>query len=215
MYKVHINERPLILCKTTEISEILKTYQGKKILRSRYMGRIKVLLHHVDMMEKGQNYDIVVIETSDFGVLKSNFKSLFKIVEASGGVVQNEFGEILFIYRRGYWDLPKGKLDNGETKKCAAIREVEEETGVKNIELGKKVLVTKHMFRTRSGKRAIKKSHWYKMSAHKQKLIPQLEEDILKAEWLSIEEALAKPEAMYRSIEDVINAYVESNITTT
>lgn len=207
MYKVYINEKPLIICNDTDTETLLQIYTGKKILRSRYMGKTKVLLQHIDMMEKAQHHDVVIIESKDFETLKTDLKELFKIVKASGGVVENELGELLFIFRRGFWDLPKGKIDEGESKKDAAVREVEEETGIQNIELGKKLIVTKHMYRTRQGKRAIKKSYWYKMKATKQTLTPQLEEDILKAEWLKIADVLKKEEAIYQSINDVLSAY--------
>jgi 8-oxo-dGTP pyrophosphatase MutT (NUDIX family) len=66
-----------------------------------------------------------------------------KTIVAAGGLVFNENKELLMIYRRSKWDLPKGKLDEGETIEECAIREVEEETGVQQIILGK--LIQKHI----------------------------------------------------------------------
>ena len=116
----------------------------------------------------------------------------------------NENNEILFIFRKGSWDLPKGKIDLGETKKEAAIREVMEETGVTNLELISKLGKTLHLFRTKSYKRAIKKSIWYNMTAQKQLLTPQIDEDIEIATWMTKEEFLSEPRKVYRSILEVI-----------
>ncbi|MCK7539615.1 MAG: NUDIX domain-containing protein [Marinilabiliales bacterium] len=70
---------------------------------------------------------------------KYDLFSLFNIVIAAGGFVRNEKDEILFIFRRGHWDLPKGKLNHKkgiiEKKKDAAVREVMEETGIEKIDI--------------------------------------------------------------------------------
>lgn len=81
-------------------------------------------------------------------VILKAFQSEIKEIVAAGGIVFNEFNEVLFIYRRGYWDLPKGKLDPGETLEEAAVREVEEETGIKNIQLLQYIDDTYHLFKT-------------------------------------------------------------------
>jgi len=111
------------------------------------------------------------------------FKSNFKLIKAGGGVVQNEKGEILFIFRLNKWDLPKGKLDPGETIKECAIREVMEECNLKDIELHKRICSTFHTYTT-SKNYMIKKSYWYLMSVKgKQKLIPQTQENITEVRW--------------------------------
>src|SRR5215510_275068 len=100
-----------------------------------------------------------------------------KKIIAAGGLVVNDRDELLMIFRRGKWDLPKGKLDKGESLKDCAIREVEEETGLKNITLGPPLIITYHTYH--EGARFIlKESHWYKMSVSgQQNLVPQTEED--------------------------------------
>ncbi len=104
---------------------------------------------------------------------------------AAGGLVQNEMGDILFMFRRGKWDLPKGKLDPGETLEECALREVEEETGVGQLELKKFLLQTLHEYEE-LGKVIEKKTHWYFMTTTShQKLIPQTEEDITELRWIA------------------------------
>ena len=100
-------------------------------------------------------------------------------------MVENEKKEILMIFRRGKWDLPKGKLEKGEKLESCAIREVEEETGLKNIKLLGPLTTTYHTYH--EGTRFIlKESHWFKMRVKdKQTLIPQTNEDIHDIKWVN------------------------------
>src|SRR5437870_3335010 len=107
-----------------------------------------------------------------------------KIV-AAGGIVENEEKKILFQFRRGKWDLPKGKLDDGESLEECAVREVEEETGVKNIELGELVGVTSHFYNEKE-QEIEKETHWFAMKVFgEQQLVPQVEEDIFELRWVA------------------------------
>ena len=100
------------------------------------------------------------------------------------GLVKNKAGEILLIFRRGKWDLPKGKLDDNETLLECAVREVKEETGLKEIEAGEEIDITYHTY-IEFGKHILKESHWYMMRATTaEKLIPQTEEDITDIRWV-------------------------------
>ena len=112
------------------------------------------------------------------------------IIIAAGGLVQNSKGEILLIYRRGFWDLPKGKLDAGESIPDCAIREVQEETGLKSIELGPFICTTTHAYYDKwLSKEVEKHTHWYAMlSLANETLVPQTEEDIEKIEWVPMEQ---------------------------
>ena len=92
---------------------------------------------------------------------KNLIKQDFKIIDAAGGVVSNEKGKRLLIYRLKKWDLPKGKLDKGENFKMAAIREVEEETGVK-VKLKKSITTTWHTYTIRNNP-ILKRNKWYAM----------------------------------------------------
>lgn len=110
-----------------------------------------------------------------------------KRIIAAGGLVFNEQDELLMIFRRGFWDLPKGKLEKGETIEQCAIREVQEETGLQNITLKNFISITLHeYFDTYLDELVIKESHWYYMTVKDhQVLVPQTEEDISMIKWIS------------------------------
>ena len=115
-----------------------------------------------------------------------------KQIIAAGGLVTNAQGEILWIFRRGFWDLPKGKVDEGESLEECAVREVQEETGLQTISLGAFICMTTHTyFDTWLQKDVVKETHWYSMNAtalDAETLIPQTEEDIEKIEWVPREQ---------------------------
>lgn len=106
---------------------------------------------------------------------------------AGGGLVLNDAGKLLMIFRRGKWDLPKGKLDEGETIAQCAVREVMEETGLRQVELGQLIDISYHAyFDPYLNQDVIKESHWYAMQAKgNQPLVPQTAEDIQAIEWVS------------------------------
>ncbi len=205
MYKIYINENKLLLTDSQSVRDEKKT-KGKLLVP--YSGKTKMLLSYIDMMEKTNRFKEVIIHHANITKLKKDFNSLFKIIRAAGGVVNDGEDNILFIYRRGCWDLPKGKIDKGEKKKEAALREVEEETGITNITIGKKIKTTRHTYRTKDGKRAIKKTFWYEMSAPHQKLIPQKEEDITKAEWIPLKKVTQLKGKVFKNIKEVSEAYL-------
>lgn len=128
---------------------------------------------------------------------------------AAGGLVTNPQGQILWIFRRGFWDLPKGKLDEGETIQTCAVREVEEETGIKNIRLHDLLKFTNHTyFDTHLNQEVVKRTYWFHMTIPtEQKRIPQATEDIEKIEWHSLATAKHCLEQTYPSIIEVIEAY--------
>ena len=132
-----------------------------------------------------------------------------KQIIAAGGLVTNAQGEILWIFRRGFWDLPKGKLDEGETIQTCAIREVEEETGIRNIKLHELLKFTNHLYFDKYlQEELVKRTYWFHMTiADMQKGIPQSSEDIEKIEWHSLATAKKCLEQTYPTILEVIEAY--------
>jgi len=131
-----------------------------------------------------------------------------KIV-AAGGIVENEDGAILFIYRRGKWDLPKGKLDDDETIEECAVREVEEETGLRNIKRGELLTVTNHSYEEK-GKTIDKETWWYAMKVTgEQILVPQVEEDISEMAWALEYELAPYLDNTYPNIVQVVEQYFD------
>jgi 8-oxo-dGTP pyrophosphatase MutT (NUDIX family) len=200
MYKIYINERALILTSTKKLPFKKIT---KKTLVAKYLGKKKFLFNYIDMLEKGGDFEKIVIYHDDIDVLKADFNSLFTKLKAGGGVVKNEFNEILFIFRKNTWDLPKGKKDKGEKLRACAIREVMEETGTVDLKIDRMLVVTRHLYKQK-GQRILKYTKWYLMNTHKQKLIPQLAEDITKAKWMTSETFFSEPRKVYKNIGDVL-----------
>ncbi len=117
-------------------------------------------------------------------------------VTAAGGVVirtVDEKEQLLLMFRRGAWDLPKGKLDPGETIEQCALREVNEETGVTGLTITRFLAQSHHDYDDEWGMWS-KTTHWYLMSIDGDggELTPQTEEDIEQLEWVTVEEALAR-----------------------
>jgi 8-oxo-dGTP pyrophosphatase MutT (NUDIX family) len=135
-----------------------------------------------------------------------------KKIIAGGGVVVNENNQVLFIYRRKKWDLPKGKLDPGEDIKACAIREVMEETGIRNLTIGNLIIVTTHSYEE-NGMNMQKETHWFEMKAStidNSILTPQLEEEIEKIEWVSLENLEEYLSETYTTIQQVLNSWNRS-----
>ena len=130
----------------------------------------------------------------------------YKLIKAAGGVVTDDEARVLLIFRKGKWDLPKGKAEEHEPLELCANREVIEETGLNELLLRKPLVVTYHTY-IEKGKDILKETHWYLFDAPgKQKLQPQLEEDILKVEWVAPEKVNDYKRNSYLLISDVLNA---------
>lgn len=205
MYKIYINDHPLYLLKYEEAEH----FREKDCEVYPYMGNKTVLLNVIDQLEKSKDEQKIGIYASNYDQLKYDFKSLFRKVQAMGGIIVNPKGKVLFIYRRGMWDLPKGKKEKGERKKECALREVEEETGLSKLDLTNKVGKTRHTYRhPRTGKRILKITHWYEMKVlEKEEIKLQKEEDIEDSKWLTIPSFLAGKYDTFANIKEVLIEY--------
>ena len=133
-----------------------------------------------------------------------NFCSHYKTVEAAGGLVENEQGHWLFIYRNGMWDLPKGKLEKGESIEECAVREVAEECGIAKPTIVRQLSTTYHTYTLKSEK-ILKPTYWYLMkSTDVSELIPQTEEGITEVKWVSTDEAHLLADGSFGSIQEVV-----------
>lgn len=128
-----------------------------------------------------------------------------QVIFAAGGLVKSPQNKVLVINRLGRWDLPKGKVEAGETMDIAALREVEEETGLQHITLGPLLIKTFHTYPLK-GHQVFKETHWYAMTAPEQKLVAQAEEDITQAIWITPTELPQILADTYGNIRLVIEA---------
>ena len=152
-----------------------------------------------------QKYKVYINNTPK--IIEENWKifcSNYIIVEAAGGIVLNNDNQILMIFRNGKWDLPKGKLETGESLQDCAIREVEEECGITGLSVIEKTLKTYHTYVLR-GKGVLKQTHWYKMKTNFDgEFSPQIEEGITKVSWFYTHEIFKKTQNSYGNIIDVL-----------
>lgn len=204
--KVYFDDKPLFLCdKIDEVIEPFIHHDDAIFIDELNSHTIKTIIHE---MQQSQVHAGVFFH-SDLDALKQAFFKKFTLVTAAGGLVQNEKKEYLLIFRRGKWDLPKGKLDKGEKLEDCAIREVEEETGLKEVKLIKPLCVTYHTYH--EGARFIlKDSHWYIMKVKgSQQLVPQTEEDIHEIRWVKKEGLSEYIKISYPSVADVLRSVAE------
>ncbi len=181
---------------------------GNNQLALPYRGIKNSLFQYLDTLEKSSRFESIKIYSDDVKTLYTDLKSLMLWVPAAGGVIENSKGEILLIFRKGFWDLPKGKLDGMETSKSAAIRECIEETGLKNILLGKKIHETFHIYREKKDQRALKKTKWFAMSYNGDKPPrPQKDEGITETIWIAPDKAMLKV-PIYENIKNVLQSFI-------
>jgi 8-oxo-dGTP pyrophosphatase MutT (NUDIX family) len=172
MYKVFVNEKKLLLSKQSENLEKMLGYEN--------VTSLEIAL---DLLENTS-----VTELNVFGEnideIWAKFQSLFRIIEAAGGIVNNPSGDILFIKRLGKWDLPKGKMEKGESREESAVREIEEETGLRDVELVRFINTTYHIYVERNGDKVLKCTHWFEMNFDGEDTSkPQIEEGITEVAW--------------------------------
>lgn len=180
---IYFNSRKLLLSEgNTQISE----YQEYKVIDERQfpLNNFEELVNA--FINDSQNNGILLI-CKDVSQTFKRLKKHFYYIEAAGGFIENN-QRYLFIHRHGRWDLPKGKLEKKETTELAAIRECEEECGIKNLKIVKPLSSTFHIYKYKDGY-ALKQSYWYYMTSnYNETLKPQTEESIDKVEWFHLNE---------------------------
>jgi ADP-ribose pyrophosphatase YjhB (NUDIX family) len=190
MYKVFVNDCPIIL---TDNNNISTKYQ-----KINFDG---VSIPEIVQSIFNNNLEGICLVCNNLNNCWKQFKSYFKIQKAAGGKVLNVNNEVLFIYRFQKWDLPKGKINKGEKKQECAIREVEEECGIENLKIEKKLETTYHIFE-RKNKTILKVTYWYLMKTDFEgQLIPQTEEDIEKVVFKNTDETEIALKNTYENIK--------------
>jgi 8-oxo-dGTP pyrophosphatase MutT (NUDIX family) len=179
-FKVYFEDKPFIITNTLSAAEAAEAH-AEGVLMLNQPTQPLLLQAVQDMLQGRVKAAYVVTEhTQKYWQL---FCSRFTPVTAGGGLVSNNAGGWLFIFRRGKWDLPKGKQDDGESIETCALREVKEETGLRQVVLGAKLGITYHVYR-RQQVLYLKDTHWYAMQAPGHlPLTPQTEEDIDYIGW--------------------------------
>jgi ADP-ribose pyrophosphatase YjhB (NUDIX family) len=195
MYKIYINQNVLVISQLDNSSqEVLHNASNNSESAVLTISKEEI----INII--GQKNIICANPTAVFNQLKQQFT----LINAAGGLVKNSQSEYLFIFRRGKWDLPKGKLDEGEDFETAAIREVQEECGITHIELGDLYHMSYHIYEENSDW-VLKQTNWYLMKSDDKNLIPQLAEGITQTAWLSTNQFEKVRENTYASIDEIIS----------
>lgn len=206
MYKVFIDNTPVYFVESEKDLP-------KKCLALEYNPKVDYadffLNHSKDL---GNKYSFGFISNNPETLLLSVFSGIIYI-EASGGLVKNTItGKYLFIKRNGFWDIPKGKLDEGEKPKAAGVREVEEECGISGPKITSHLVNTFHTYTSKHGT-FLKKTYWYNMDySGTDKLIAQKEEGITKVKWVKKDSKKWKKiyNSTFESIKDVMDGLQEN-----
>jgi len=201
--KIYFNDKPLFLCdRMTDEINVYAHHDDAVLIDEFSHPAVNSMIHE---MRQAKIHAGIFVH-SDLEVLKKAFWKKFNLIKAGGGLVDNGKGLYLFMFRRGKWDLPKGKLDPGETLEQCAVREVGEETGLQEVRLERPLVVTYHTY-DESGKHMLKETHWYKMNtADGQMLKPQQEEQITELRWVAPDRMGELLKNTFPSIVDVIRA---------
>ena len=163
-----------------------------------------------NLLQKFDNSNMLRIVSDEPESVFERFAGQMRRVEAAGGIVENANGEVLMIHRRGWWDLPKGHVEPGETTEEAALREVSEETGLHSLEIVTPLMTTQHFYDT-YGEWEMKRTWWYLMRETTPGIPhPQSEEEITDVRWLSGKELWTRVGQTYGTIREVFSKWIET-----
>ena len=203
MYKVFINNKRLILANSKEIFD----YGNSAVVCLKKPESVNAVLQN--HLLKSTNNDFVIL-SPQYDELIKIFESNYENRTAAGGWVWNENNELLMIYRNGYWDIPKGHLDEGESIEECALREVMEETGVSQLSIEKKIGLSRHIYDYK-GTAVLKTTHWFQMKGKaNDELIPQKEEGIEKVEWVAQSKLDDYINQSWESLKELYKSYIKS-----
>ena len=201
--KVYFNDKPLFLTDTIDAElEPYKHHDDAVFVDEFSPPAINSIIHEMKL----QRIHAGILLHTDLEQLKKSFFKKFTLIKAAGGLVLDDDGQLLLIFRRGKWDLPKGKLDPGESPEVCAEREVKEETGLNSATIKKHLITTYHTYEE-SGKQILKETAWYLMhSPNQPSLEPQTNEQIMEAVWVPKKEIKKYTSNTYFLIKDVLKS---------
>lgn len=193
MQKIFVGNKPIVL--TTKVEK----ETNFKNLMIDSVDIIKVL----QLLKKNKYKSVRLVGSNEDDLLESFLKLLPNVI-AGGGKVFNSKGHILFIFRNGKWDLPKGKAEANETIDQTALREVEEETGIRDLSINKPLEITYHIFK-RNNKILLKKTYWFEMySSYEGDFKPQFKEGITKVKWIDPKKLKKIKKNIYANIDQLL-----------
>jgi len=204
MYKVFLNDRKIVIGSPEKITN----KNGVYFETLPVSNEVRELMQSFIKSEK----DLILLSDNENELIKS-IQNVFKVIPAAGGVVRKK-KKLLFILRRGKWDLPKGKIDATETPKQAALREVEEECGIKGHEIIKTLPSTYHIYKSEykqsAGEWIFKQTYWFEMEYNGMDLgTPEKNEGITELKWLyphRLNEVLSNT---YENLKQIIKLYFD------
>lgn len=197
MHKIYFEKRCIIIC---DVDDPSITDANSIIF---HIGE-RIDIHSlVAMFEASESLSRIYIPTHHTEKMYRRVCAEFREVNAAGGLVSNRRSDYLLIRRNGLWDLPKGHQEQGEDILTTALREVEEETGVSDLEAGSLLTITDHCY-FRDGVWHLKHTWWYNMLyTEPVDLAPQKEEDISKAAWVAKSSLPSYLKNTFPSIQEV------------
>jgi len=210
MYKVFFNDSTILISSGNDKS--FKNNITDNINLNSY-DFVNQLVSDVESDKNGTDFILV---NQEINQLWKQFRSYFTEIRAAGGLVQNNEGSFLFIKRLGVWDLPKGKIEKKETPENAAVREVEEECGLTNLQIIKPLDSTFHIYRSPylpfPKNLVLKETKWFLMKYSGDEIpVPQTEELIEEVHWFPKSEIGTPMATTYRSLYEFLLKYIITN----
>jgi 8-oxo-dGTP pyrophosphatase MutT (NUDIX family) len=194
-YKVFVNEIPVLISKINSTES--KSFESNNELDAK---KFQILCKQIfEGKNTADSYEFEIYR--DFDSLY--FDKHFKWIEAAGGCVFAE-DSMLWMFRLGKWDLPKGKIEKGENTQEAALREVEEECGISDLEIQAELEPTYHVYYFKE-KWILKKTHWFLMKSGKVELTPQIEEGITEVLWVKMSDIEMQLSNTYPGIRELVS----------
>lgn len=187
------------------LENINNTVVDNLTLVSSYTSSAQLSEIFIDFLHCNDKMSLIVLATGRFNEAISAFKDLFHEVKAAGGIVRRENGDYLFIKRHGLWDLPKGKLNKGESPESGALREVSEETGLHSLKIDSVSESTYHIYTDKKGSFILKETYWFEMLYPGNEVpVPQYEEDITEVRWFAVSDLHIAIENTYPSLRELL-----------
>jgi 8-oxo-dGTP pyrophosphatase MutT (NUDIX family) len=199
--KIYFNSKPLFLCDDIDEEVAPFVHHDDAVFIDEFSTpAINSMIHEMKL----EKIHAGILFHKDMEALKKAVFKKFTLIKAAGGLVQDPSKAILFIFRKGKWDLPKGKLDPGEPLEECAVREVKEETGLHDVKLGKHLVNTYHTY-DEDGRHILKETYWFLMKAKAgQDVKPQQEEQITEIHWVKPSEVEGYLKKSFPLIKDVV-----------